>query len=212
MGFFLKAKTVFLSFFINFFNGDNYHNASKFFHIYKIWSNIKLDNINGDYIEFGVFKGKSLYHSLKTYQKLNINNSVDFIGLDSFEGFPENNHKFYKKENFSTNYIKVKKQFAKFNNVFLYKGFFKETLEKEELNQKSFAFVFIDCDIYESALEVFKYINNKVSLGGFVMIDDFTSIDENGNSIYKAFKEICDPEKYLYFNSYSNGQIYRRIK
>ena len=62
MNIYLKFKTSALSFLINFFNADNYHNASKFFTIYKIWNNIKLDDIEGDYIEFGIFKGKSLLH------------------------------------------------------------------------------------------------------------------------------------------------------
>ena len=70
MNFTLKIKTLFISYIINLFNGDNYHNVSKFFHIYKIWNNIKLDKIDGDYIEFGIFKGKALLHSVKTYRKL----------------------------------------------------------------------------------------------------------------------------------------------
>ena len=62
----LKIKTYILSFLIRNINPDNSHNAAKFSQIFKIWNNIKLDSIEGDYIEFGVFKGKSLYHSVKT--------------------------------------------------------------------------------------------------------------------------------------------------
>ena len=43
------------------------------------------------------------------------------------------------------------------------------------------------------------------------MIDDFTSIDKNGNSIYKAFKEIIKSDEYIYFSSYSSGRIYRKL-
>ena len=69
----------------------------------------------------------------------------------------------------------------------------------------------IDCDIYESSLDVFKHIDKKIVKGGFLMIDDFTSIDKNGNSIYKAFNETLNQDEYVYFTSYSNGRVFRRI-
>ena len=210
MNLFLKIKTLVLSSAINFINGDNYHNASKFFHIYKIWNNINLDNINGDYIEFGIFKGKSLLHSVKTYNKLSKKTEkINFYGLDSFEGFPVDNHNFYNKENFQVSYNKVSKLFSKYPEVKISKGFFKDTLKNDEFQNNSYAFVFIDCDIYESAVDIFEYVNGKISKGGFLMIDDFTSLDKNGNSIYKAFHEKLNPDEFIYFTSYSNGQIYR---
>jgi O-methyltransferase len=207
----LKIKTLLLSFVINFFNGDNYHNASKFYHIYKIWNNINLDDIDGDYIEFGIFKGKSLLHSVKTYNKMQTKKKIKFFGLDSFEGFPVENHSFYKEDNFSVDFNKVQKTFNKYENVEIHKGFFKQTLEKDKFTNKQFSFVFIDCDIYESVIDVFEYVDNKITKGGFLMMDDFTSIDKNGNSIHKAFNSKLNKDEYVYFTSYSNGQIYRKI-
>ena len=58
MGFLLLIKTKILSFIIRNINGDVSDNTSKFYQINKIWRNIKLDQIPGDYIEFGIFKGK----------------------------------------------------------------------------------------------------------------------------------------------------------
>ncbi len=212
MNIYLKFKTSILSFFINFFNADNYHNASKFFTIYKIWNNIKLDDIEGDYIEFGIFKGKSLLHSIKTYKQFfNSNDKITFYGLDSFDGFPSDNHNFYNSNNFSTSYAKVTKTFAKYRNVKIIKGFFSDVLKNEEFHKNVYSFVFIDCDIYESSLDVFKHIDKKIVKGGFLMIDDFTSIDKNGNSIYKAFNETLNQDEYVYFTSYSNGRVFRRI-
>lgn len=212
MGFILKIKTYFLSFIINLFNGDNYHNTAKFYSIYKIWNNIKLDDVDGDYIEFGILKGKSLLHSVKTYNKLfPRDREINFFGIDSFEGFPTENHNFYKNKNFLASYDDVKKTFAKYKNIKIIKGFFGDVLESDQFKEKKYSFVFLDCDIYESSVDVFKYIRDKVSLGGFLMIDDFTSIDKNKNSIYKAFNENIDTEDFVYFDSYSNGQIFRRI-
>jgi|TARA_Y100000389_G_scaffold43936_1_gene38656 hypothetical protein len=212
MNLFLKFKTLILSYLINSINGDNYHNISKFYNIYKIWNNIRLDSISGDYIEFGIFKGKALLHSYKTYKKLfNSQEGINFYGLDSFEGFPEDNHDFYIENNFSVSYKKVLSQFKDFENIEIHKGYFKDVLTTHEFEKKKFSFVFIDCDIYESALDVFNYIQNRISKGGFIMIDDFTSIDKNGNSIHKAFNEILNLNDYVYFSSYSSGQIFRRL-
>ena len=212
MNFNLKLKTLALSYLINKFNGDNYHNASKFFNVYKIWNNIRLDSVPGDYIEFGIFKGKTLLHSLKTYNKLFPKNQIiSFYGLDSFDGFPADNHEFYNKMNFQASFEKVRADFSKYQNVNIYKGFFTEVLKEKDFTDLNFSFVFIDCDIYESSIDVFKYIENRISKGGFLMIDDFTSIDKNGNSIYKAFKEIINSDEYIYFSSYSSGRIYRKL-
>ena len=210
MNLILKLKTVLISFVIRNLNGDNFHNLNKFIQIYKIWNNIKLDSIQGDYIEFGIFKGKSLYHSVKTAKKINAEKNITFWGLDSFEGFPVENHEFYKAKNFKASKSKVKKSFNKYKNVKIIDGYFEDTLSSDELqNIENISFAFIDCDIYESAQVAFKFIKSKMTKGGFIMIDDFTSIDKNGNYIAKSFFDIFDDKEVVFFDNYSNGQTYR---
>ena len=210
MNLILKLKTVLISFVIRNLNGDNFHNLNKFIQIYKIWNNIKLDSIQGDYIEFGIFKGKSLYHSVKTAKKINAEKNITFWGLDSFEGFPVENHEFYKAKNFKASKSKVKKSFNKYKNVKIIDGYFEDTLSSDELqNIENISFAFIDCDIYESAQVAFKFIKSKMTKGGFIMIDDFTSIDKNGNYIAKSFFDIFDDREIVFFDNYSNGQTYR---
>tara|TARA_B100000427_G_scaffold329501_1_gene345988 strand:+ start:645 stop:1286 length:642 start_codon:yes stop_codon:yes gene_type:complete len=210
MNLILKLKTVLISFVIRNLNGDNFHNLNKFIQIYKIWNNIKLDSIQGDYIEFGIFKGKSLYHSVKTAKKINAEKNITFWGLDSFEGFPVENHEFYKAKNFKASKSKVKKSFNKYKNVKIIDGYFEDTLSSDELqNIENISFAFIDCDIYESAQVAFKFIKSKMTKGGFIMIDDFTSIDKNGNYIAKSFFDIFDDKEVVFFDNYSNGQTFR---
>jgi len=206
----LKIKTFVLSFLIRNINGDYFHNLNKFIQIYKIWSNVNLDSIKGDYIEFGVFKGKSLYHSFKTANKLIRDSNRVFWGLDSFEGFPVDNHDFYTDQNFSSSKELVEKNFKRFDNVKIIEGYFDKTLLDEELqNIKEISFAFIDCDIYESAKVAFKFIKDRLSNGAFVMIDDFTSVDKNGNYIAKCFNEVFRDKVIVHFDTYSNGQTYR---
>ncbi len=211
MNLLLLIKTKFLSFLIRNVSGDIYDNSSKFYQINKIWHNIKLDQITGDYIEFGIYKGKSIYHSFKVAKKLDIQKNILFWGLDSFEGFPVENHNFYKNDNFKTSYTKTKNQFKNFKEIKVIKGFFKESLRTQELvNIKNISFAFIDCDIFESTIDIFDYLKPRLTNGSFIMIDDYTSIDSNGNSIAKSFKASfkIDDEIFI-FGYYSNGIIFR---
>ena len=213
MSFFLLLKTKFLSFLIRKIPPDYFDNTSKFYQIFNVWNNIKLDNIYGDYIEFGVFKGKSLFHSLKTSKKLQVNFDRKFWGLDSFEGFPVENHNFYKNENFTSSYEKVLNQFSKFREVKIVKGFFSEVLHNKPLSEiKKISFAFVDCDIYESANEVFEFLKPRIENGGFIMIDDFTSLDQNNNTISKSFFENFKiNEEVFTFAHYSNGIVFRYL-
>ena len=53
------------------------------------------------------------------------------------------------------------------------KGFFDEELQKEPLRDiKKVSFAFVDCDIYESASQVFEFLKPRMENGGFIMIDD----------------------------------------
>jgi hypothetical protein len=48
-----------------------------------------------------------------------------------------------------------------------------------------------------------------MSIGSFVMIDDFTSIDKNGNYIAKSFFDNFSNRDIIQFDIYSNGQTFR---
>ena len=210
MEFTLRIKASVLSFFTRNFNNINLHNLEKFIQIKKIWFNIYLDSIKGDYIEFGIFKGKSLYHSIKVAQKLKLYNDITFWGLDSFQGFPVENHDFYIAENFKTSKKTVENFFSKYKNIKIIEGFFDQSLITEQIqNIQNISFAFVDCDIYESAEEVFQYLNKRISKGGFIMIDDFTSIDKNGNYIAKSFFDSFTNRDFILFDIYSNGHTYR---
>ena len=208
----LHLKTYLLSLITTMYSPTNMHNKLKFKQIYEILYAIKQDNIEGDYIEFGIFKGKSLYHVWRCINKLNLKN-MNLYGLDSFEGFPVENHELYTKENFKTSYDNVNKFFSNKNKVNVVKGFFQNSIKTSKMQEISnVSFAFIDCDIYESSIPIFQYLEERVSLGGFIMIDDFTSIDANQNSIYKAWKENKYFENnFVYYSSYSNGQVFRKV-
>lgn len=213
MNLFLKLKSNILTTLLFLFGKNRLHQISKFSQIYNIWSNIYLDDLSGDYIEFGIFKGKSLLHSYKSYKNIFNDVKISFHGLDSFAGFPVENHNFYKNDNFVSNSDKVKKSFNKYKQIHIHEGFFKEAFNNPELQNNNFSFAFIDCDIYESSNDAFLFLKTRMVNGGFIMIDDFTSLDKNGNTIAKSFFEHFKlGSDVVLYSTYSNGQVYRYLK
>ncbi len=168
------------------------HNSSKYMAIKKVLTNLKIDQIDGDCIEFGIFTGSSFKHTIRTENKLNKLNTTMFYGLDSFEGFPENNHPYFQDKNFETDYSKVKKIERKFKEqAFIIKGYFKDTIYKNPgLKQiKKIKFALIDCDLYISAIEPIDYLIPRLVNGAYIMIDDYTNIDSDGNNIRKIIND-----------------------
>jgi len=175
------------------------HNFSKYVTIKKILTNLNIDKIEGDCIEFGIFTGSSFKHSIRTENKITKNNKTIFHRLDSFEGFPENDHPYFQDKNFVSNYLKVKKIENKYKNqAFVYKGYFKDSLNSSNVLKEieKIKFAFIDCDLYISAIEPLYFLRTRLVKGSYIMIDDFTNIDPNGNSIRDIFNKTFNKDEY----------------
>jgi hypothetical protein len=177
------------------------HNFSKYILINKIISTLSMDDINGDYIEYGCFTGSCIKHAARCYDKFK-NYSTKLYGLDSFEGFPENIHKEFKNENFITDYNFVKKIENKFKNVRIIKGFFNETVRELDNKIEKIAFGFIDCDLAVSASPCIIQLAKKIVPGGFIMIDDFFNIDKTGSTICKEFYHHFKLDKNIFIYKY----------
>ncbi len=210
----IVAKFTFLhklySYLVKFFPIFFIHNNSKYLTIKKVLYNLNLDKISGDIIEFGVFTGSSFRHIINIEK--NYTKDTRYYGLDSFEGFPESDHPFFVKNKFVANYKKVKRiENIVPNKIEIFKGFFSDVLEKNETLKKSnFKFVHLDCDLYISAIDPIKFISDKLVVGAYIMIDDFTNLDRNNlsirNAFYKIFKE-SDIEKVGFFGI--DGVVFR---
>jgi len=207
-----------VSFLVNFLPDFITHNVSKHSTISKCILNLNYDSIEGNYCEFGCFSGASINHAIKTHNKFGKIKKIDnflnrkFYGFDSFSGFPEEVHSEYKSKNFETNYQFVKKLEIKHKNCKIIKGYFDDVLNKEEAkNINKIALAFVDCDIYISAIPVFKYILDKLVHGSYVMIDDCYNIDKNGKSIFQALKENKSLfNKLNYISDYGlNGAVFK---
>jgi len=98
----------FVSYLISQLNSAIIHNIEKYYIIKKVHYLSAIEDLEGDYLEFGVFTGSSFCHSLrciKSASKLNENVlKTKCFGFDSFLGFgkisKKDKHPFYTDINF----------------------------------------------------------------------------------------------------------------
>ena len=191
------------------------HNISKYSILNKIIYNLSIDNIKGDYAEFGCFTGSCLVHSHRCFEKYFGNNKSLIYGFDSFEGFPEEVHKEFKSENFINNYDKVKLLEKKYKGINIIKGFFFNSLNDVQTKDKIkiISLAFIDCDLASSSHDVFMFIKPRLVDGSFIMIDDYFNLDTNKNSIQQEFVKHFEINKDVFkFKEFGIAGIVFRYK
>ena len=160
------------------------HNVGKYFAIKKVFYLSAIEQVKGDYFEFGVFTGSSFCHAVRCAkanerfdEKLK---EMHFFGFDSFEGFgklPESDqHRFYTDINFATNYgkvcIRVKKVVDE-SRFTLKKGYFEETLIGNSCRKSRI--IFIDCDTQSSVNLALNHLSTSLQEGTILILDDYFS-------------------------------------
>ena len=135
--------------------------------LYQFLQQVKY--IGGDVAEVGVYRGRTA-----KLAALVLENSDKAIYLfDTFEGMPEVDtvKDFYRKGDFAdTSLETVKKLMSVHDNVNIYPGFFPDTAGTVE--EKKFAFVHIDVDIYRSVLDCCSFFYPRLVPGGVMLFDD----------------------------------------
>ena len=141
------------------------------------------NSVKGDFIETGVWRGGA---SIFAKGILNAYGQTDRkVWLaDSFEGLPRPNPRDYPAdqgdEHYKYDFLRVgveevKSNFGKYglldDSVIFVKGWFKDTLPTLQIS--SIAVLRLDGDMYESTMDALKALYNKVSLGGYIIVDDY---------------------------------------
>ena len=188
------------------------HNFEKYKIIRFTIENAYMDDIEGEYLEFGSLTGSSLNHAINCYKKTYINIKPKIFAFDSFEGFPEENHKIFRNNEFKGSYSKVKKIASKHDDCRVIKGFFDKTLKDETLKNeiKKISITFIDCDLAISSKDIFEFIKPRLSFGSFIIIDDFYNVDFKKNSIRHEFYKFFQNTDFEITNFFGlNGVVIR---
>jgi O-methyltransferase len=140
----------------------------------------------GDYLEFGVFEGKTFSYGFKIMAPLFPD--MRFVALDSFEGLPEPKG-IDAKDNYTSGFFKGQfacdtDQFQRnlreggvdMTRVTMIKGWFDSTLSPEghaHTTVSKVAAAWIDCDLYESTVPVLDFLTSKISVGSVLLFDDW---------------------------------------
>ncbi len=179
------------------------HNIEKYYTLKKVHYLSAIEDLQGDYLEFGVFTGSSFCHSIRCYQKLkylkNEENEMKFFGFDSFSGFGEieenDKHPFYTDENFETDRDKVDARVKKVAGSCRYSliaGYFSDSLSQgpKSYGIEKTSIIFVDSDTYSSSNEALTFCDETIQLGTFIVLDDYYSYKgSNQRGVKKAFDE-----------------------
>ena len=142
---------------------------------------------DGLVMEFGVRFGTSIRQIACLVDQ-------DVHGFDSFEGLPEAWHH-EPKGTYSTKGVLPSVQ----ENVFLYSGWFEETLpDFIDKHQDPVRFINIDCDIYSSTKTVLDLLSGQFGQGTVIVFDEFIGNENWREDEFKAFQEAVQTYGWAY--------------
>jgi len=162
------------------------------------------NNVPGDFIETGVWRGGACIMARAVFKAYGVNDRRVWVA-DSFCGLPEPKPKYaadagdkhYSYKELAVSLDEVKSNFAKYDllddQVVFLKGWFSETLPMASIDR--LAVLRLDGDMYESTLDGIANLYDKVSPGGFVIVDDFGAVAACQQAImeFRGAHAIQDP-------------------
>jgi O-methyltransferase len=171
--------------------------------------NVLRNGVPGDLIETGVWRGGAtifMRAALKAYQ---VEDRRVWVA-DSFEGLPlpnpdkypaDKGDKHYAMSHLAVSLDQVKANFAKYglldDQVCFLKGWFKNTLPQAPIER--LALMRLDGDMYESTMDALTHLYPKLSVGGYVIIDDYGYIDSCRQAVhdFRQAQQIRDEIKQI---------------
>ena len=162
-------------------------------------------NVEGDFIETGVWRGGGVIFMRAVLKANGVTDRTVWVA-DSFEGLPkpnaekyihDTNDPFHTFKALCVSQKEVEANFRKYdlldNQVKFLKGWFKDTLHRAPINK--LWVLRLDGDMYESTMDALTSLYPKLSSGGFVIIDDYHSVNGCKMAVadYRKSKKITDP-------------------
>lgn len=144
------------------------------------------ENIPGDFIETGVWRGGACI-LMRGILKAHGDRSRRVIVADSFAGLPVADPQRFPADSGDTHHTfkelaisleTVQENFSRYelldDQVEFLRGWFSDTLPT--LHARQFALIRLDGDMYQSTMEALENLYDRLSPGGFVIIDDYGAI------------------------------------
>lgn len=158
--------------------------------------------LKGHFIEFGTLSGFSLMWIAHLAEKAGMF-SKKIVGLDGFVGLPYADGTF-KKGDFTASFneclsnLSINADFypRNYQNLQVKKVLFSQKKEAIELlmpfQSEKFCFIHVDCDVSQSAIEVFEILitGNYIADKAFIVFDDFYCDSSLRNTVPEIFKSL----------------------
>jgi O-methyltransferase len=180
----------------------------------------------GYYMEFGIMNGEC---AISAYRQLR-GIVTDIYGFDTFSGHPSQTAEDKQAAEhapyfFEGNYSSVGKEVVykymlgatmmEESNLHLIEGRFSDSLpkfDKTQLDEKGFPVcVFVDCDLYSSARDVFSFITDIVQTGTWLLVDDYWCYRGNPKAgVRRALDEWVRDNGRVGLSFYDNFNAYSR--
>lgn len=161
--------------------------------------------VPGDLIETGVWRGGSTIFMRAVLRAYGVKDRKVWVA-DSFEGLPAPDESKYPAdkgddlhefEELAVSLEKVQENFAKYDllddQVKFLKGWFSDTLPEAPIEQ--LAIMRLDGDMYESTIDALRSLYPKLSVGGYVIIDDWGAVEgcRAATNDFRRDNNISDP-------------------
>lgn len=144
---------------------------------------VLFDRVPGDLIETGVWRGGACIYLKAVLEAYGVKDRRIWAA-DSFAGLPppdevtypaDAGDKFHTYEELAVPLEQVKRNFERYglldDQVVFLKGWFKDTLPGASTGP--LAILRLDGDMYESTMEALTHLYDRVSPGGYVIVDDY---------------------------------------
>ena len=160
--------------------------------------------VPGDLIETGVWRGGATIFMRAVLAAHGVTNRVVYVA-DSFGGLPKPDTKKYPQdagdidfmyEDLKVSLQQVQDNFRRYDlldeQVQFIKGWFSETLPHASIER--LAILRLDGDMYGSTMDALQSLYPKVSIGGYIIVDDYGAIDRCRQAVedYRAAHNIQD--------------------
>ncbi len=191
------------------------HYWAKIAALKKAFFFVNLDDVPGDYVEFGVFQGTSFVSALRAHliTRTNAAQARTFWGFDSFQGLrytsEGDRHPSWTEGEFKADYERTRRRIARrFGSKAAWQlvpGFFEDTIANQTAPHRGIhkaAVVLIDCDLRQPAWIALEFVEPALQEGSIVLFDEFLGYGgsrEKGEAA--AFEEFRRNHPNLVFRS-----------
>lgn len=183
---------------------EQYHDDVRYASLALAIQRLETNHIPGAFAEIGVYRGvTSSFIHRQAPERL-------FYLFDTFEGFPRQSVEAGPDNRFKdTSQEGVATLIGDTRNIEFRKGFFPATAAGLESSQ--FALVMLDVDLYQPALDVFRFFYPRLVRGGYFFMHDYNSPEANHGISRAAHEFMADkPEQLIEIPDFHGSALFRK--